>query len=209
MDWVVPELTVVLTDTQTNKQWKNRTDSAGHYTFSGLRDGEYVLEIERTGFESLREEVSIVGPEVQHDVKLRLGSATEEMLVTTDSWSATPLPVRALTRHRVPKGKPPQCSAESIANRIGGRIVLPRKTGHVNPTYPAEAIVARQQGRTRVEGVISSNGSMTRVTILESTSVEFARAVSEAVSLWEFDPKYLNCNPVDTPLTVTVSFRKQ
>jgi TonB family protein len=87
--------------------------------------------------------------------------------------------------------------------------MLPRKTGHVNPIYPPEAVVARLQGRSRVEGVISLNGSMTKLTVRESTSPEFARTVVEAVSLWEFDPKYLNCVPVETTLTVTVNFRKQ
>jgi len=216
MSWVVPETTVVLRDTQTNKQWKNRTDATGRYTFNGLRDGEYVLEIERAGFNAVRQNIVVVGPETHRELQLQLGSASEQVMVTTDSWDVSPQLMRTMPQlprtmplRRLPKAGAPKCGAESIANRTGGQVVEPRKTGHANPIYPAEAVANRREGRSRVEGVISAKGTMTNLTVLESTSPEFARAALDAVSLWEFDPKYLNCVPVETKLTVTMNFRKQ
>jgi TonB family protein len=167
----------------------------------GLPDGEYVVEVEQSGFVPFKDQVLIAGAATLFDINLLLQSAAEEITVTQGREPPQPATVR-----RVRKGRAPKCSADTVAKRIGGQIVLPRKTAHKDPTYPQEAHAARRSGRGVVQGVISGDGTITGIRVLEATDADFGRAALEAVREWEFDPKYLNCMPVETRLRVIVNF---
>jgi TonB family protein len=89
---------------------------------------------------------------------------------------------------------------------VGGEIQEPRKTRHVNPVYPKEALVARVQGAVVLECTISPQGKIVAVKTLRSVPLLDAAAIA-AVEQWEYTPTLLNGVAVPVIMTVTVNFR--
>jgi TonB family protein len=89
--------------------------------------------------------------------------------------------------------------------RVGGNVLLPRKTRHVPPEYPLIAQSARVQGVVILEVVVGSDGTVTDVRVLRSIPL-LDQAAIDAVRQWEFEPTYLNGAAVPVTMTVTVQF---
>ena len=90
--------------------------------------------------------------------------------------------------------------------RVGGEIEAPRKTRHVNPVYPRDAVAARIQGAVILECTISPQGEVVQVKTLRSVPMLDDAAI-EAVRQWEYTPTLLNGVPVPVIMTVTVNFK--
>jgi len=91
------------------------------------------------------------------------------------------------------------------AVRVGGAILQPTKTKHVNPTYPAVALGARVQGVVILEAVIGTDGKVLNARVLRSVPL-LDQAAIDAVMQWEFTPTRLNGQPVPVLMTMTVQF---
>ena len=90
--------------------------------------------------------------------------------------------------------------------RVGGEIEEPRKTRHVNPVYPRDAVAARIKGVVILECTISPQGKVVHVRTLRSVPMLDDAAI-EAVRQWEYTPTLLNGVPVPVIMTVTVNFK--
>ncbi len=90
--------------------------------------------------------------------------------------------------------------------RVGGEIREPRKTRHVNPVYPKDAIASRIQGVVILECTISPQGKVVAVKSLRGVPM-LDKAAIEAVKQWEYTPTLLNGVPVPVVMTVTVNFK--
>jgi TonB family protein len=117
--------------------------------------------------------------------------------------SATRLPQRA------PKatGREAEATAPAVPVRVGGEIREPRKTRHVNPMYPREAVAARVQGVVVLECTISPQGKVVAVKILRSVGPLLDESAVAAVKQWEYTPTLLNGVAVPVIMTVTVNFK--
>ena len=71
----------------------------------------------------------------------------------------------------------------------------------VEPQYPAIARAARLEGKVVVDAVIRKDGSVSNVTVLNSTNKMFEQACVDAVQQWRFTP-----GAYDVVLTVTINF---
>ncbi|HEU4994139.1 MAG TPA: M56 family metallopeptidase [Gemmatimonadaceae bacterium] len=91
------------------------------------------------------------------------------------------------------------------AVRVGGAILQPRKTKHVNPTYPAVAQSAGVQGVVILEALIGTDGKISKARVLRSVPL-LDQAAIDAVMQWEFTPTLLNGQPVPVLMTMTVQF---
>jgi TonB family protein len=91
------------------------------------------------------------------------------------------------------------------AVRVGGAILQPTKTKHVNPTYPDQAQSAGVQGVVILETLIGTEGKITNARVLRSVPM-LDQAALDAVMQWEFTPTRLNGQPVPVLMTVTVQF---
>ena len=82
---VVPDATVSITDKTTNTTIKASTNSAGHYVFPNVNPGTYDIKISKQGFQTaLVQGQSVqIGQSLTEDVKLTLGSVTQEVTVET------------------------------------------------------------------------------------------------------------------------------
>lgn len=84
---VVPGALVTVTNTATGVQVKTRSDGSGEYTTPFLLPGPYKVSVSAPGFEGY-EHTNIVlqtSQKVQEDVKLTVGSASENVVVTTET----------------------------------------------------------------------------------------------------------------------------
>lgn len=82
---VVPDATVSLIDKATSTTVKANTNSSGHYVFANVTPGTYDIKITKQGFQSVNVpgQVVEVGKSLNEDVKLTVGSVTQEVTVET------------------------------------------------------------------------------------------------------------------------------
>lgn len=102
-----------------------------------------------------------------------------------------------------PDGAAPAWAAGAV--RVGGAILQPTKTKHINPVYPAAAQEAKVQGVVILETLIGVDGKITNARVLRSVPM-LDQAALDAVMQWEFTPTRLNGQPVPVLMTVTVQF---
>jgi TonB family protein len=102
-----------------------------------------------------------------------------------------------------PPPPPPGWAAGAI--RVGGNVLQPTKTKHVNPEYPPIAQSARVQGVVIIEAIIGADGRVQDARILRSIPL-LDQAALDAVKQWEFTPTMLNGAPVPVISTITVQF---
>lgn len=84
---VVPAATVTAVNTGTNARTEARSDQHGNYTLPLLPPGQYVLEVEATGFKKLVRSGIVLQVQQQAwlDVTLELGAVTESISVKADA----------------------------------------------------------------------------------------------------------------------------
>jgi TonB family protein len=111
-----------------------------------------------------------------------------------------------------PPPPPPSPAQDGVAPawatgalRVGGAILRPVKTKHVNPVYPAIAQNAGVQGVVVIEALISADGKISNARVLQSVPL-LDQAALDAVMQWEFTPTRLNGEPMPVLMTVTVQF---
>jgi len=113
-----------------------------------------------------------------------------------------------LTAPPPPPPPPPPPGWAEGAVRVGGQVMVPRKTRNVNPEYPAIAQSARVQGVVIIESIIGTDGKVQDARILRSIPL-LDQAALDAVKQWEFVPTLLNGAPVPIVMTMTVQFTLQ
>ncbi|HXB55895.1 MAG TPA: energy transducer TonB [Vicinamibacteria bacterium] len=89
--------------------------------------------------------------------------------------------------------------------RVGGVIKVPKKLRHVDPVYPRIAAVARVQGIVVLECLLSPEGRVAEVKVLQGIPLLDEAAV-QAVKQWVFTPTLFNGVPVPAIMTVNVRF---
>ncbi len=130
--------------------------------------------------------------------------------VADDESLPTPAhaPLEAFVEPPPPPPPPPPRQGERPAPvRVGSAdsIQEPRKTRHVPPAYPRDALAARIQGQVVLECTISAEGKVVEMKTLRGHPllVESARG---AVAQWEYEPSLLNGVAVPVVMTVNVAF---
>ena len=103
------------------------------------------------------------------------------------------------------KAPPPVAVAHSAPIRVGGRVKPPRKIYAPAPEYPILARQARIEGVVIVDAVIDTNGNVVEAQAVSGPPL-LLHAALDAVRQWRFEPTYLNDEPVDVKLLVTVEF---
>src|SRR6185312_16059616 len=82
---VVPDASVIVTNTDTNVSQTANTSNVGYYVFPVLSVGHYSLKVQKNGFQTAVSEVRLdVGQRGRLDVPLKPGGATETVTVQGD-----------------------------------------------------------------------------------------------------------------------------
>jgi TonB family protein len=206
MNAALPDVTLVLTNSQTRSKHEVRSDRSGRYEFVGLVPGDYVLEAKLPGFAVLRGRVTVTGQSVQQDLKLEIGSLQETISVQA-SRSGSDGPSRATSgKPLARKTAPKYGNAAQSGTPIGGNLRPPVKLYDVRPIYPAAAVSAGKEGTVTLQARIGADGTVEDVQVVSTPDSELASAASDAVREWIFDSTYLNCVAVPVNMTVTVDF---
>lgn len=206
MNGALPDVTLVLTNTQTNAKHEVRSDRTGRYEFVGLVAGDYTLEAKLPGFATLRGRVTVTGQSVQQDLKLEIGSLQETISVRA-SRSGNDRLSPATSGKPVARREAPKCgNGAQGPTPIGGNIRPPWKLYDVRPVYPASAISGGKEGTVILQSRIGADGAVEDVQVVSTPSSDLANAATEAVRQWIFDSTYLNCVAVPVTMNVTVSF---
>ncbi len=91
---------------------------------------------------------------------------------------------------------------------VGG-VTLPVVIRRVQPDYPSFLVKVGLHGSATVECIISRDGSVDSVTVVQATHPLFGESAREAVMKWRFLPGRLNGQAVTTIFRLTVRFEVQ
>lgn len=96
----------------------------------------------------------------------------------------------------------PGLSAAAISRGVSKGYLLYR----VPPVYPTSALLMRLQGSVVLQGLITEDGTVQDLKVIQGNSV-LARAAVDAVQHWRYKPYELNGKPIKMNTTITVSFK--
>ena len=203
---VVQNPGLALTNRATTEQLRVTGDDAGRFEFIDLEPSEYSLVVTTPGFERLFRRYSLEGGEqIEEELVLRLGSV-EETIVVTDTGES---PTAARTISEATR-------ARYLEHRNqGGTIAPPIKIRDLAPVYPASVRGSGFEGKVVLEAQITTDGTVEVLQILAPvdpatmTTVypDLARSAVAAVGGWRYEPTLLHGVPVDTRITISVTFR--
>jgi TonB family protein len=205
----LPDVKLVLTNEQTQAKYEIRTDRSGRYEFVGLPPGTYTLDAALPGFARFVNRVTVGGQNLQQDVALSVGTLQETVTVTPDATPPAPRDPEALRKLEEVKQKRaaatcPEPQARD-ASRMGGNIRVPLKYRDAKPRFPES--LRGTEGVVVLDARIGTDGLIEDVEVVSSTHAEFTDSAVEAVKQWVFDATLLNCEPVATPMQVTVNYK--
>jgi len=98
---------------------------------------------------------------------------------------------------------PPPVSHEPV--RIGGVVQAPALVKRVEPTYPAIAQLAAIDGVVILDAIVDEHGRVQSLKVLRGHPL-LAKAATEAVQQWEYEPLRLNGTATRFELTVSLWF---
>lgn len=96
-------------------------------------------------------------------------------------------------------------SADSICDEITHPVVVEK----INPMYPPEARKELVMGIVTLETVITEEGVVDEIRVLESPDDRLSAAAVEAVRQWLFEPALCDGRPVGVYYNLTIKFRLQ
>jgi TonB family protein len=210
---VLPDATLVLTNSTSKAKYEVRTDSTGRFEFVGLPPAQYMLEASQRGFAMLKEDVVIAG-DTRRDLRLQIGSLQESITVADRSDpEPAPDPARAqkieesLKRFaEFEQQVKATCAAGLASGPIGGNILAPRKLRDVRPVYPDQMKAAKVGGTVTLEALIGTDGIVRDVRDVKGPHPDLEAAAADAVRQWLFSTTLLNCEPIEVRMKVTINF---
>lgn len=102
-----------------------------------------------------------------------------------------------------PPPPPPPVSHDPV--RIGGQVSAPALVKRIEPVYPAIAQLAAIDGIVILDAIVDEHGRIQSVKVLRGHPL-LAKAATEAVEQWEYEPLRLNGSPTAFELTVSLWF---
>ena len=102
-----------------------------------------------------------------------------------------------------PPPPPPPVSHEPV--RIGGQVSAPALLKRVEPVYPSIAQLAAIDGIVILDAIVDEHGRVQSLKVLRGHPL-LAKAATEAVQQWEYEPLKLNGTPTPFELTVSLWF---
>jgi protein TonB len=131
------------------------------------------------------------------------GEATDHLSpVIVDALRQPPSPLLPPVRVETPAATPP---APTTPLRIGGDVKAPRPLHTPAPEYPFLARQARVSGTVRLEAVITTDGGIRSIRLIQGHPLLTAAAIA-AVKGWRYTPPTLNGEPIEVIMQVDVNF---
>jgi TonB family protein len=189
---VIPYVTVLANNLDAHTQETATGNAAGEYILRSVPAGHYTLEVTIPGFKVFRQNgVVLNANDTQRlDVHMEMGNINERLEVIGKK-PATQVPSAAVP-HRI---------------RVGGMVIAARLVSKVEPIYPEYAQQQGIQGAVLLQAIISKEGSVMSLSVVNTADPDLARAAMTAVGQWHYQPTLLNGEPVEVVTTITVDFK--
>src|SRR3990172_4267958 len=94
---------------------------------------------------------------------------------------------------------------EEVLTAGGEGVPVPKKTKHVQPVYPAEALAQCLRGIVILDIVVGGGGKVAATSVVRSVAGLDEAAIA-AARQWEYEPTKLDGKPVSVRLTVPITF---
>ena len=94
---------------------------------------------------------------------------------------------------------------EEVLTAGGEGVPVPKKTKHVQPVYPAEALAQGIRGIVILDIVVDGRGKVASTSVLRSVAGLDEAAIA-AARQWEYEPTKVDGKPVSVRLTVPITF---
>jgi len=189
---------VRLASTNGEPAFDARSDANGNFQFPEVPAGDYLLSIRSPGFSTQRQRVHLSGGAVTFSIRLPVGTLRET--VTVRGGGNDRDGERSVAT--APAHPAPTC-----APNAAGQLSPPAKIRDVRPRYKQAWAGQNLKGSVLMQATIGTDGKVRNVELVSGTeAAELEDEAITAVSLWEFSPTYLNCQPVEVRMFVTVNF---
>jgi beta-lactamase regulating signal transducer with metallopeptidase domain len=195
----VPSVAVVLVNEARQAKYEVKTNAGGQFEFVGLPAGDYALEATGSGFQALKDAVTVSGQNLQRNYTLKLGTLQETIIVTDDG--------REHGAPAIKERSAPPPRGECAASGAGGQIKPPKKIRDMAPSYPASLRGSGTSGTVLLKGRIALDGYLTDISVEGEAQPEMASAAVAAVREWLYTETLLNCQPVDVVMNISVTFK--
>jgi TonB family protein len=189
---------VRITAINSDAVFETRTDSSGHFQFGDVPAGDYMLSARAMGFSSQRQRVRLTGGGVAFAMRVAVGTLRETITVS-GGGPYHDGPRSGATALASPSA--PTCDATA-----GGQITPPRKLRDVRPRYKQAWVDAGIEGTVLMSARIGVDGKVQGVEVVSPGNADLEDEAIAAVSEWEFSTTYLNCEPIEVRMYVTVTF---
>lgn len=193
------DATVRMTAIDTDAVFETRTDGNGHFQFGDVPAGDYLLSARVMGFSGQRQRIRLAGGGMTFTMRMAVGTLRETVTVTGPGGGSDG-PRGGASSAVAPE--PPSCP-----NNAGGQITPPMKLRDVRPRYKQAWASAGVEGSVLMQARIGLDGRVQAVEVISPGNAELEDEAIAAVTQWEFSPTYLNCEPIEVRMYVTVSFK--
>ena len=175
---------------------ETRTDANGAFQFPDMPAGEYMMAVRYPGFSGQRHRVQLSGAGMTFTLKVQVGTLQETISVTPGGGDS---------RYVESAVAPVRQSCTPTAS--GGNIIPPMKVRDVRPRYKQEWVDAKIGGMILMQAKIGTDGAVKSVDVISPVNADLEDEAIAAVSQWRFTPTYLNCEPIEVQMYVTVQFK--
>lgn len=198
---------LTLWNTSTQKHFDTQSDQTGHFAFSAIPAGEYLLQVH--GFGPQRRITIGPGQHLYRNIAATMDGIDDTIAVHS---SDVPVALPGLPR---PLPSPPSASQpypnQADLDRCAQvsmfcRVTPPLQIANAQPIYPAKERDSRVAGTVAVEGRVATDGLVKDLHFLPPSNPAFDSATAEALRRWQFTPIRFDDVPVEMSLRVTVHF---
>jgi TonB family protein len=159
-----------------------------------------MLAVRYPGFSGSRQRIPLSGGGTTISLRVRVGTLQETISVTGGG---------ADNGRRYEETAVAPSPGSCTSTTTGGQITPPMKIRDVRPRYRQEWIAARVEGTILMEAHIGTDGNVKTVDVISPVNADLEDEAIAAVSQWRFTPTYLNCEPIEVQMFVTVQFKAQ
>jgi hypothetical protein len=135
----IPDAMLTLSNVSTKQRIETQSDRGGHFSFSGLPAGEYLLQAQKFGFDTSQERITLTaGQDLNRDIELQIGGIDETVTVySSEAPAILPPPPAPLS--------PPSSSSQPYGNQADldrcaqlsmfCRVMPPYRIADAHPVY--------------------------------------------------------------------------
>ena len=192
---LLPYVGITVTNKTSMAHREVRTDQQGHYEIEGLTAGEYILEAERSGFDTFQESLKLEGDHLEQDVTLQIAPIEERMTVADSDPSSV----------SNPRDEPRGVETCEIS-AVGGDLRRPLRVRGARPEYPRQLRDARIKGSVVVSGRVSTDGRLKDARVQTASHPDLGDASIAALTDWQWTAPRLDCVPVEISISLTIDF---